>query len=345
MTLIALALGAVLGMQDPAISPDCLDDDHNNRCDAEVLARSRALLGVAPIEDEASSGAEVYRAFFVDGYGRDEPAVSFERRSGVSPMVVVRGEKGRSVSAPVHVDVWDRIQDQSRFADRTLLSTAAEADRFCLHARVATVEMANSQVDFETAPVRRRTENACSHGLTLAFAFDLAALAVQAIPACKALQLPYRNDVAKLESCLTLEGDLVAAATLMNEKGRVTGFGVQEISEADWSLWVGHANQNARLDWNGEIIQETNSFRPGEPLPQTISDFMTDQSSRLGGVYLEIQTIRALNSGSGWIEGGVIHYRDHKIYRATSRQEWVRANGFDWALKFWTVGPFTLAAD
>ncbi|HEX8661849.1 MAG TPA: hypothetical protein VF686_08270, partial [Brevundimonas sp.] len=153
------------------------------------------------------------------------------------------------------------------------------------------------------------------------------------------------NDVAKLESCLTLEGDLVAAATLMNEKGRVTAFGVQEINETDWSLWVGHANQNARLDWNGEIIQETNSFGPGDPMPRTISEFMSGQANRLGGIHVEVRTVGALSSSSAWIEGAVIHYRDRKTYRAASRQEWVRPDGFDWALKSWTVGPFAPVAD
>jgi len=73
---------------------------------------------MASIEDEAASGAIVHRAFFVDGYGRDMPAVAFERRPGQSPEVVVYGAQGRSTRAPVNHHVWARVVQEAEYADR-----------------------------------------------------------------------------------------------------------------------------------------------------------------------------------------------------------------------------------
>lgn len=341
MSLVALMLVAALGGQDPSVAEDCLDDNHTNRCDASVQARTRSLLGAASIEEEAATSAEIYRAFFVDGYGRDMPAVSFERRVGESPKVVILGSQGRRMSAPIHLATWEHIQTRARFADRQLQPLASNADRMCLHAWVTTVEMANSQVDSRVVPVRKRTEDACGRGLTMTFAQELAKQAVAALPGCRALVETVEDGVRVLETCLSLRGDVVSAATLLKEKGRPTFYGVQEIREVDWMLWVGSANQQPRLDWSGEVVQERNWSSGNDDVPPSISEFVYERARSVGGIHVEPDVAGAESASSGWIEGTVTYYRDRQTFRAPSRQVWVREGGFDWSLKSWTVGAFS----
>jgi|LauGreStaDraftv2_3_1035109.scaffolds.fasta_scaffold21605_2 hypothetical protein len=345
MSVVALLLVAALGGQDPAVAEDCLDDNHTNRCDVSVQARTRSLLGAASIEEEAATSAEIYRAFFVDGYGRDMPAVSFERRAGQSPNVVILGSQGRRVSAPIHLATWEHIQTQARFADRQLQPLPSSADRMCLHAWVTTVEIANSYLDHRAVPVRKRTEDACGSGLTMVFALELAKQAVAAIPACRALVNTVDDGVRLLETCLSLRGDTVSAATLLAEKGRPTRYGVQEIREVDWMLWVGVGVQQPRLDWSGEVVQERNWSSGNDDIPPSISEFVYERARRLGGIYVEPEIAGAESATSGWIEGTVSYYRDQQTYRAPSRQVWVREGGSEWSLKSWTVGAFSRATD
>jgi hypothetical protein len=50
---------------------DCRDDSGLDRCDPENQRVMRSLYGAPAIEELAASGAEIRRAFFVDGYGKD----------------------------------------------------------------------------------------------------------------------------------------------------------------------------------------------------------------------------------------------------------------------------------
>jgi len=228
--LLILAATPVLAQSDDDLPgpPECLDVNDANRCDPEVQARVRALLGMASIEAEAASGAIVYRAFFVDGYGRDMPAVAFERRPGQSPEVVVYGEEGRSARAPVDYETWERVVREAEYADRMLapLSEPSGADPdeesvvICAHGWVQTVEVANGPRErFVEEPVRRRTESACDGALTTRYAFLLADLAVNQIPWCGRIDADTeRNSVTRLATCLVLSGDRLTAADLYNER-------------------------------------------------------------------------------------------------------------------------------
>ncbi len=356
MSLIALAFAAALSGQEPDDVPrNCLDDDHTNRCDAEVQARVRALLGVAAAEDEAATGAEIYRAFFVNGYGHDMPVVSFERRPGEPPKVVVSGAEGRRITAPVLSSVWDRVVSEARFADRTLAAPTPSAtpalgggddsvidERICLHSWVVTVEMANSLTDDGgESPVRRRTEDACNSGLSISYAFSLAEIAVSAIPACEALELIYnRNAVTLLDSCLALEGDTLAAASLMNQKHRPPinhGDGDRLV---DWEIWL-DSNMAGRLDWAGQVIQETNV---GDSERQSIAEFLMDRSLKLPYLRIHQATFTAQSPSRAGITGQVSYVetddQDRRVMAADYRQEWSRRGAGDWSLVSWTVDPF-----
>jgi hypothetical protein len=179
----------------------------------------------------------------------------------------------------------------------------------------------------------------------MVFALELAKQAVAAIPACRALVNTVDDGVRLLETCLSLRGDTVSAATLLAEKGRPTRYGVQEIREVDWMLWVGVGVQQPRLDWSGEVVQERNWSSGNDDIPPSISEFVYERARRLGGIYVEPEIAGAESATSGWIEGTVSYYRDQQTYRAPSRQVWVREGGSEWSLKSWTVGAFSRATD
>lgn len=100
--LAALIVATVLGSQSASMpGRNCTDDNGRDVCAAEAQARRLERLGVTPAEVEAAGGVESYRAFFVDGYGRDMPALAFERRAGNGPVSVVYGFEGARMEAPV----------------------------------------------------------------------------------------------------------------------------------------------------------------------------------------------------------------------------------------------------
>lgn len=348
--MLVVPLLASIILQEPSLTVDrdCLDDNHTNRCDAEIQARSRARLGVVSIEDEAATGTELYRAFYIDGYGREMPAVSFERRPGQPPMVVVYEDKGRRLTAPVSSDIWEEVSARAVFADRPLgeaerplpgVDRDMIGERICLHSWVSTVEMANSSdYGFDLIPVRRRTEDSCHRGLATQYAFLLARLAVEAIAPCEALAVTgNRNDVTLLASCFRLEGDTLAAADLLTAKH----LNVWPDQPVEWDIWLG-SQTNTRLDWAGEIIEDTNVFRMDEPPPPTVADFLAGQTTS-DDLYLSANRIAARTSTQAQILGEVIAHRRKQdggpSMIADYTQSWVRSGG-EWSLQSWTVGPF-----
>lgn len=353
MSLITFALAAALAGQDPGeVSRHCLDDDHTNRCDAEVQAGVRALLGVASIEDEASTGAEVYRAFFVDGYGLDRPAVSFERRPNEPPKVVVYGIEGRRQTGPLSMQVWETVMRRSLFAEAAPPPSAplpADPDLkdevvVCVHAWVSTFE---ATVTHEGAPqVRQRTENGCLDGLTTAYAFELAALAVASLPACERLKPEnHRNDIARLEACLILEGDTIAAADLLNDKDDPPRSRRGEAVTAEaWREWLGSGHA-ARIEWAGEVFAEARSYPSGAER-RDLSQFLVQREMELGS--LQIYPVRYVGEGKNraLIKGQIAYLTgessggEHRMV-ADYSQIWFRMSDGPWRLDSWTVGAFT----
>lgn len=376
MSLIALAFAAALGGQVPCAdiwsdecralrreNPDCFDDNLTDRCAAAEQARVRELLAMASIEDEAAAGAEVYRVFFVDGYGRDMPAVSFERRPNEAPKVVIYGEEGRQLTGPVSMDAWDTVARRSRFAEALPprpasppLSTlgrepppgageAIEEVVICLHSWVATFE-ATMTHDGEPL-IRRRTEDSCSGGFTMAYAFEAAALAVASLPACDRLKPEgHRNDVARLGACLILQGDLISAADLLNEKDDPPrAWRGEAVTATAWREWLG-AGHAARIDWAGEVLTEAQGYydsRPGRP---DIPQFLVDRATALGPLGIYPARFVGETASRARIEGQISFQpgdpEDGRSYMAADYiQVWVRTPGDPWRLDSWTVGAFT----
>lgn len=339
--MFVLAILAALAIQQAPAGTDrnCLDDDHTNRCDAVEQARVRALLGAAAIEDEAATGAEIYRAFYVDGYGRDMPAVSFERRNGEPPKIVVMGEEGARLESPASAETWAAVVSASRLADRVLAPLEPNPDEevICLHAWVTTVEMANSQPGFGRVPVRRRTEGACNGALTADFAHLLASLALKELPSCAVLDPAHsRNSVTLLETCLQLEGDTLAAAELWNQ----AQIPHQNTKDA-WRAWLGYGNVQPRIDWAGEVVQETNVSRLGDTRPPPdAAAFLVEHFGAADYFFVSWNRVSAATSSDAVIDGVIDARSDGQLSVASYRQVWRKEDGFGWQLATWTIGPF-----
>ncbi len=323
---------------------ECLDDNHTNRCDAEVQSRVRDLLGVASIEDEAASGAIVYRAFFVNGYGRDMPAVAFERRPGQSPEVVIYGRDGRSTRAPVSVETWDQVVREARFADRVLapLPDPTDPDQgappvsICLHSWVQTIEIANGPRErFSEEPVRRRTEDACGGALTTRYAFLLADLAVQQIPWCHRLNADAeRNRITQLQTCLMLSGDRMAAADLYSERLADWDWpDVQDIDDRVVRRYLG-INTPHSLTWGDQVV------RAEEWSDRDVAEFLAARFQDHPYLYFWPTSVEGI-SPHRVVVRGMAQTGANDTRRAAYSQTWVWSeHALVWGLSEWAVDAF-----
>ncbi|HZW16230.1 MAG TPA: hypothetical protein VFF66_08250 [Brevundimonas sp.] len=348
--IAAFVLASVLATQQPAVpNRDCLDDNLTDRCASDAQAATRRLLSLRSIEEEAAAGAEVYRALYVDGYGKELPSVSFERRPGRSPEVVVYGLEGASMRAPVSADLWAEVRSQSALADRDLVDLPQPqplADRprpippGCLHSWAYTVEMANSSRDRRTVtPVRTRTEGGCREGLTNRFASLLSEKAVEAIHPCGVLeQRNQRSYLHILQSCMALKGDLLTAAQLRNEVQTIgPRYGLNPNDPGAWRAAIG-TNGSPVLDWAGEIVQTNRGH------DNRVAEFIVGRLEALQGLTFEQQTFEGLDARSGTVTGRASYSQDGQPHTAAYRQTWVwDPNLHDWMLSEWIVQPFAPA--
>jgi hypothetical protein len=339
--MLAVALFAIVTLQQaPAVDRDCVNDQLD-RCGSGQQDRVRAALAMAAIEAESAAGAEVYRAFFIDGYGRDMPGIAFERRHGAPPEVVVYGLEGVRMSAEVSTAIWLDVQNRARFATRELTPPPGEGDEpfnICLHPWVYTVEITNAAERGVPNPeIKRRTEDSCQGGLTARFANDLAALAIKKFPACDALDADeHRNDIARLEVCGRFRGDRLAAAELMNQIGwRVTPEEDAETPFA-WSRSFG-VNASTRLEWDGQVIQANRSLRNN-----AAAVFLAEQQRAHPDLRGYIRRFDGVSSTEVQTEGWFRRENEGGEYlSAPFRQVWVWDDaGLGWILQSWTVDAF-----
>ena len=340
MLVVALLASLVFQQSTPATTDrDCLDDNLTDRCRADQQEKVRAMCGVASREEEAAAGAEIYRAFFVDGYGRDMPVVAFERRRGQAPQAVVYGSGGLRISAPLSAAAWARVRGDAAFADRKLEPLPAQGGEvgLCLHSWVQTVEMANSTpARWRVEHVRRRTEDACSGGLTTRFAFELADMAVEAIHPCDALDIDQqRNRITQLATCLSLEGDRLAAAELRNAR---FNFGPRRgLDPKDAGAWRASIGTNGSpvLDWGGAVV------RTDRGRDNRVAEFIVGKLNELPNLRFEQHLFEGVSGREGIVRGQATYGDDGTGYAASYRQVWVwDPNLGEWMLSEWTVEPF-----
>lgn len=315
-----------------SLNSDCHDDNMRDRCDPSIQAQTRALYGARTIEELAAEGVQVRRAFFVDGYGRDMPMVSFERARGRDPRVVVsvprRNENGDveavELTAPVPSSTWNEIIEMTKHFDRALVSTQAQGDdvmTMCLHSWVVTMEASEPE---SARPVRRRTEDACNDGLTIDAGFNLGRRALALLPACNALrQDQHRNEIASFYACALLEGDRIAAAEALNQ--------ALALNHAERSAIGGLIHDMAQVEWAGEpSIEGVDAW---EAWPRLMRNEVVDFERVVGE---SVNEVHAFGYISDWDHSDQPRYRSARV-----EQIWVRENGFDFRMKHARVGAWS----
>lgn len=313
----------------------CRDDAGVDRCAPAQQAKVRALFGADTIEALQARQVIVYRAFFVDGYGRDMPMVSFERRPGRAPEVIVRppARADEAGSGPIRADVsakvWDSVVGEARLFDRDLTPLPPSPwPTFCLHSWVATVEAAEAARPGPAVAPRRKTQSACGSGLAITYAFKLARLAREAIPACAALDMdPQRNDLTALEDCTRLHGDRLAAAEVQNAFGKAV-FSPQAGSERAPPFSI---NSPARLSWAGERVEGWRAAR----------DLWRARAGEGRGVSLLARRYEGEAARRVKVSGEAGKFVEDRRHTAAFDQIWIWDPSLrNWMIESWTVEAF-----
>ncbi|WP_298163392.1 hypothetical protein [Brevundimonas sp.] len=325
----------------------CLDDNNRDICAPAMRAELLANLGMVTAEEDAAAGVESYRVFFVDGYGRDMPALVFERRPGGGPMSVVYGSGGARLEAPVSPAIWDEVIARAEFADRRLVeptsaSTPNSAPAICLHAWNSTVEMTNSPVTrWQSEPVRRRTESACDGALTTRFAFFAAEQTLKAQPHCQGLDLDrQRNVVTLIATCMALKGDRVAAATVFDQirDGRPRP-DLDPLDRYAWQNYLG-SNGSPRLNWGGEVV----ATQQGRDM--NVAEFVIARLREHPSLRFYPATYDALDARRVVVTGQARYSEanaegQEQGFSADFSQTWIWDPSLsEWMVSEWTVQPF-----
>lgn len=265
----------------------CGDDHGIDRCDDTVQQRMRVLYGFDSSAKLLEQSVTLRRAFFVDGYGNDVAAISFLRRPDATPLVEVRtppptgATSPRIVSAAIDSDAWNAAISQSAHFEQQLArempsneDSGGESDRFsiCLHAWFVVVEAVDAprvspnvlagtgsdamarnpalpvEAPMEPGTTRSDAESACSAGLATRYAFEMADIALAALPECSTLERDsFRNTPMVLAECSRLDGDKLAAgeANAMIRKLE-RALSLNNRQELNW-LFVGFGEDRSSL--------------------------------------------------------------------------------------------------
>lgn len=357
-----LFMSLALAHQDPCDgdyeSAECLAayfpcdgvDYESVECLTAQIALATRNLSLPEIRAESDAGAQVYRAVF-DGGQSGSPAVSFERRPGRSPEVVVYGTEGRTLHREIGADAWEAVEEQSRYAGRRLARSGGRSYQ-CYMSSTAVVQIARprrpppsefSGFSVENPPIEA-SQNSCEGGLTWDYAFFLADLACGEIPECDAMGARdgFGQPAHHLGAVFQLRGDRVAAASLYGARNWPPSRAQhdQPIAGAMLADWL-NPEYGATLDWGGSVIEVDQSY--DDPEPDAISRFLADRDAETGGLRFEPAEFGADAADVGWVTG-TVHYSlqtdgARRHHEATYRQTWLRS-GDDWQLWSMTVGAF-----
>jgi hypothetical protein len=238
LALSAPVPSAVLAETAPVVAeidPDCGDDRGTDRCDAADQARMRALYGWDSAAALVAAGVQFRRFMMVDGYGRDVLGLTFERRPGASPRLIVEVpgqadlDEGSDTptAAPLTTTLgaaqWEKVLrltdnfEQALVSERTSNEQGSDVIAICLHSWVTVLEAgdpAKATASAAPAKLRADTEDACAAGLAMPAAFELAELAYEELEECHGLdRVTHRNRIMLLNTCAQLGGDRLAAAS------------------------------------------------------------------------------------------------------------------------------------
>jgi hypothetical protein len=343
--LATLMMSLALTAQDP-----CNSDYESAACAAAQIAEATRTLSLPDIQTEFDGGVQVYRAVFDADSPFSPPAVSFERRLGHSPELVVYGAGGQTVRREIGAQVWEVVQERSRYVGRRL-DRREGYSRTCSVSSTAIVQIArprrlrpNEYLSVEVPPTQA-SQNSCMGGLTWDYAAFLADLACGEIPACDAMGARdgFGQANRNLEIVFRLHGDRVAAGRLYGTRGGTPWRRHdQPVTGAAFADWL-HPEYGATLDWGGSVIRAERLY--DDPSPDAISTFLADRDAELGEMRYERAEFGADAADAGWVTGTVSYSvrtgTAWRTYQAPYRQTWLRSSD-DWRLWSMTVGTFTL---
>jgi hypothetical protein len=262
----------------------CGDDDGNDRCDSEVQQRMHGLYRIDGPAELLEQGVTMRRAMFVDGYGNDVAAITFARRPGEAPMVEVKAPRREGAPefqplvAAIGRATWETVLARSRNFDQSLareLPSERKDGAFpnlCLHAWFVVAEAVDASrvsqnvvfgsgsIDAARDPalpvntyadpgkIRVDAESACADGLAAEYAFELADIALAALPECGTLDLAnFRGAAEMLGQCHALRGDRLAAGEATGVIHKLSrAMRLEQGQELQW-LFVGTGEARANL--------------------------------------------------------------------------------------------------
>lgn len=346
--IVALMMSLALG------GPLACDGEHESpECTRQLIAAATRNLSLPDIQTEFDAGVQVYRATFDGGtYGR--PAVSFERRPGQSPELVVYGTAGSTLRREIGSDVWESVRERSRYVGRRFERVQAYSISCYVSSDVVVqisrppVPKPNSNWDLPdyhlpSGGLIEASQNSCEGGLTWDYGTFLAELACEQIPACDAMGTrdQFMVVVDHLGSVFRLKGDRLAAASLYSD-ARLSPWRTHEtgLEATEFSRWL-RPEYGATLDWSGTIIKAESRY--DDRSPDAISRFLFEQDSEGGGLSFEILEVGADSAEIGWVTGIM---RPRSLWgsrKVPYRQVWLRS-GDNWRLWSMTVGEFAETA-
>lgn len=345
--IIALFMSVLVAGQDP-----CDGDFESAACAAAQIAAATRELSLPDIQTDLDGGAEIYRAVFDADSLFPLPAVSFERRLGRSPELVVYGAGGRPpLRREIGADVWRTVQQRSRYAGRQLERDERRILQ-CYISSTAVVQIARPHLPKlgETHRVITRpisvSQNSCEGGLTWDFAAFLSDLACGQIPECDAMgdRSHFTQAVWHLEGLSKLRGDRLAAASLYTDSGRAplvrrSGEPLNEVRVAEWL----RPEDGATLEWGGTRVRAARAY--DDEGPDAISRFIAQQDASVGELSFHPAEFGAESGEVGWVTGTVEYSVQAgsawQSYEAEYRQTWLGSEDH-WRLWTMTVGQFDL---
>lgn len=343
--LIAAAV-LMLAAADPSDGWDACVDSETPYEDCERQDRERVLaeVGAQPL-GEMEGEVLVRRAIFFTDYRRDQPVVEFRHDPGSSPRVIVsfdRLERGVTrLETSVPREVWDQVLSEGRYFDRTLGEAppifdddGEELVSVCFHARHAWVQAYDSD-----HRAREAGGDTCDDSLAVDYAYRLAELAADLLPACAVLETAnYGPSINRLSSCFALEGDTLTAAELMNDL-ESTPFFYPDLQNREEILWMFVPGRDLRFEWAGQSLDGRDAA----------TDWWIEQVGAAGAGVYEIS-----HTGETWdqVRSRGVFLRpgdpDACPYGPASQApieiEW-RRSGDSWEIRSLVVGAFSPLPD
>lgn len=330
------------------------DEEHESPvCAAQLMAEAGRNLSLPPIQAEFSDGAQVYRAVF-DGGRYDRPAVSFERRPGRSPELVLYGTNGQTLRREIGAELWETVRNRSRYVGLKLERSGAYS-MSCLVSSDVVVQISRPRISrpdrdayrselsavLDRGGVIEASQNSCEGGLTWDYGAFLADIACDEIPECEAIGPHDRlmQSAQNLGAVFRLRGDKLAAARLSATKEWAPSRSRhdQPVAVERFTQWLEPVT-GATLHWGeSTILAETASG-------DAISSALAQQDAVTGGLRFEPEQFGADSADVGWVIGTVSHSvrvdGGARVSEAAYRQTWLRS-GDGWRLWSMTVGDFS----